>query len=399
MGRTFRPSYKAKKPDGTFEIREMAWWYIEYKDASGRVLRRKAAPSKSVPEEILRKVETDVAKEKVGLPTQNLGEIRLADLRDRYLAAQKGRINPDFWGSLHSRIGFMLVGTKSVFLRDLTMAKVEAYLGSLSEGEDPYAARTINTYLQATKTMLNWSVTARIIPYNPLLSLKPRSERIKAIPGGALTGHEVARFLDVAPRVPLLEHQRLRKHPASPQREAELLRQGEQFALIWRMLIYTGLRCNELRCLRWDDLDLDGGVLTVRAATSKSGKFATLPMAPDLVEILKHWREKTKGKPGEVVVWTPKDLADHIRVYLKAAEIPFEDESGRRVDAHALRHTFGTVLSRAGVDPQTLKDLMRHSSITTTYGFYVHGSQSRMRSAVEALAEPRVPALKSGTAG
>ena len=41
MGRVFRPSYKAKLPDGTVEVREMLWWYIEYRDASGQVRRTK----------------------------------------------------------------------------------------------------------------------------------------------------------------------------------------------------------------------------------------------------------------------------------------------------------------------------------------------------------------------
>lgn len=37
---------------------------------------------------------------------------------------------------------------------------------------------------------------------------------------------------------------------------------------------------------------------------------------------------------------------------LTAAGIPFEDERGRRVDLHALRTTFGTLLSASGVSPR-----------------------------------------------
>ena len=98
-----------------------------------------------------------------------------------------------------------------------------------------------------------------------------------------------------------------------------------------------------------------------------------------------------------------KNLLEWLRKDPNLAGIPFEDESGRRVDAHALRHTYGTLLSQAGVDPKTLKDLMRHSSITTTYGFYIHGSQGRMKDAVGRLPEPmptpgQTP-LRTGTAG
>ena len=72
------------------------------------------------------------------------------------------------------------------------------------------------------------------------------------------------------------------------------------------------------------------------------------------------------------------------------------------VDLLRLRHTYGTLLSQQGVDPKTLHDLMRHASMATTYGFYVHGSQSRMKDAVGRLPEPatavQVP-VRTGTAG
>ncbi len=50
----------------------------------------------------------------------------------------------------------------------------------------------------------------------------------------------------------------------------------------------------------------------------------------------------------------------------KAAEIPKRDGAGRVVDFHALRHTFGTLLAKAGVSMQVSQPAMRHSTPTLT---------------------------------
>jgi len=48
----------------------------------------------------------------------------------------------------------------------------------------------------------------------------------------------------------------------------------------------------------------------------------------------------------------PRDFVHILDRELAAADIPKRDERGRTVDAHALRHTFGTHLSKNGVAPR-----------------------------------------------
>lgn len=55
---------------------------------------------------------------------------------------------------------------------------------------------------------------------------------------------------------------------------------------------------------------------------------------------------------------------------LEAADIPKIDERGRRLDVRALRHTFGTLLSKGGVAPRTAQAAMRHADIGLTMGVY-----------------------------
>jgi integrase len=53
---------------------------------------------------------------------------------------------------------------------------------------------------------------------------------------------------------------------------------------------------------------------------------------------------------------------------LRAAGIPKRDDRGRTVDVHAMRTTFGTLLSRTGAAPRTAQAAMRHSDIKLTMG-------------------------------
>lgn len=55
---------------------------------------------------------------------------------------------------------------------------------------------------------------------------------------------------------------------------------------------------------------------------------------------------------------------------LAAADIAKQDERGRTVDVHALRHTYGSLLSAGGVAPRTAQAAMRHSSIDLTMNVY-----------------------------
>jgi len=55
------------------------------------------------------------------------------------------------------------------------------------------------------------------------------------------------------------------------------------------------------------------------------------------------------------------------------------------VDIHALRHTFGTHLSKAGVAPRIAMAAMRHSSLDLTMNIYTDPVLLDVGAAVDAL--------------
>ena len=78
---------------------------------------------------------------------------------------------------------------------------------------------------------------------------------------------------------------------------------------------------------------------------------------------------------------------------LKLAGIPKKDSRGWTIDVHAMRHTFGTLLSRGNVAPRTAQAAMRHSSIDLTMNVYTDPKLLDVAGALDAL--PKLPLADS----
>jgi hypothetical protein len=80
-------------------------------------------------------------------------------------------------------------------------------------------------------------------------------------------------------------------------------------------------------------------------------------------------------------------IAHRVEVAPGKWKIDKRDERGRTVDVHALRHTFGTLLSKGGVAPRTAQAAMRHSTIELTMNVYTDPKLLDVAGAVEVLPE------------
>jgi integrase len=185
---------------------------------------------------------------------------------------------------------------------------------------------------------------------------------------------------------------------------AELDRKGRERALIHKTLVLTELRKGELASLTIGDLLLDSSPawLTVRPEADKAGKGADIVIRDDLAGELPAWiddrrrwaaseRETVSIDAGDPMPATAKlfDIPTGlIRVLdrdLAAAGIRKVDDRKRTLDVHALRHTFCTMLSRAGVAPRTAQQALRHSDIQLTMQYYTDPALLNVAGAVERL--------------
>jgi len=93
--------------------------------------------------------------------------------------------------------------------------------------------------------------------------------------------------------------------------------------------------------------------------------------------------------PASPLFNVPAGLVRILDRDLAAAGIPKRDERGRTVDVHAMRHTFGTHLSRGGVALRTAQAAMRHSTPTLTANVYTDPKLLDVAGALDAL--PALP--------
>jgi hypothetical protein len=177
--------------------------------------------------------------------------------------------------------------------------------------------------------------------------------------------------------------------------------------LIYKTLVLTGLRKGELASLTVGQLSLDAELphLNLNAADEKNREGNSIPLRQDLAEDTRQWlaekltilQDEARLKIGQPIPmalppeWkvfeVPMGLHRILERDLKLAGIAKNDARGRVLDVHALRHTFGTLLSKGGVSPRTAQVAMRHSDIKLTMNVYTDPKLLDVYGALDRLPE------------
>jgi integrase len=250
-------------------------------------------------------------------------------------------------------------------LADIRRDQVESWLAT--QREAGMTARTRNHYRDALVCFMNWCIETDRLRTHDLDRLPKADRRLDPRRNRrAMTHDEFARFLAAVAQRPGI---------------------GRERALVWKTLVYTGLRFNELKTLTVAHLDLTPGSESLQLAVrNEKGRYgSTLPLRADLAADLRTWISERRLAAGDRLFRLPHKLTRQFDADLKAAGIPKRDERGRTLDVHALRTTYATWLSMSGVAPRSAQAAMRHSDIRLTMQTYTDPKLLEIRKAVEAL--------------
>ena len=150
----------------------------------------------------------------------------------------------------------------------------------------------------------------------------------------------------------------------------------------WKLVAFaieTGLRRGEQFRLRWDQVDLENGVLTL--PLPKGGKTRHVPLSEEAKTILRSFDSFLRSAwvfPGLKDMTQPMDS----RAFLRRSFEPGLRQAGITGACwHSLRHTAASRRIMAGVDLVSVKEILGHRDIQTTLR-YAHLAPEHLRDAV-----------------
>ena len=153
--------------------------------------------------------------------------------------------------------------------------------------------------------------------------------------------------------------------------------------------LYTGLRIGEICGLKWNDIDFEKSILTVRRTVQRicTGVHGTrlivdtpksrssqrsIPIPAFIIDMLRKFRKCDDFYilSGSDKIIEPRTMQRKFKSILKKAELP-------SINYHSLRHMFATKCIQLGFDVKTLSEILGHASVETTLNRYVHSSMER----------------------
>jgi integrase len=189
---------------------------------------------------------------------------------------------------------------------------------------------------------------------------------------------------------------------ASPQEAAALLAAlNDEDRALWATAMYAGLRRGELMALRWEDVDLAGGVLRVE----RGWDMVEGPIAPKtalsrrvvpIASVLRaHLAEHRLRCPWSVGLafgqnafrpFYPEGLGRRAQSLWKEAKL-------QPISLHQCRHSYASLMIAAGVNAKALSTYMGHANISITldrYGHLMPGNEGEAAGLLDAYLEAAV---------
>lgn len=208
--------------------------------------------------------------------------------------------------------------------------------------------KSLQRMLSATRSFFRWMLREGIVQQNPAKAVRaPKSPR--HLPA-TLDADSINQLLDIPADTPLAIRDKA----------------------IMELFYSSGLRLTELTELRWEQIDLPSGMVTV---TGKGNRSRMVPVGRLAAEALLEWRKvraqfasfeepvvfvSNRGNPISV-----RTIQARVRYWAKRQGMP------QNVYPHLLRHSFASHMLESSGDLRGVQELLGHASISTTQ-IYTH---------------------------
>jgi len=195
-----------------------------------------------------------------------------------------------------------------------------------------------------------------------------------------IVGKDYSAFLDVPTIAPKVEKGAFTDFQLA--KLEELAREDFPWADTVLMLCYTGFRISEFLSLTRFNYHSEYGGYLQGGLKTKAGKNRIVPVHPKIAPYLKRWLEKD----GDTLInRAGKAISDDW--YREKAFAPVAHLLGLpQATPHWCRHTFASLLHRAGTDTLTAKWLLGHSTETDITEHYTHESIEELVAGIRKLA-------------
>ena len=162
----------------------------------------------------------------------------------------------------------------------------------------------------------------------------------------------------------------------------------------------TGLRIGEICALKWSDINVTDGILTVNRTIERiyiiEGKkkhtelvintpktknsCREIPMNKELLGMLKPLKKVVND---DYYILTNDERPTEPRTYRNYYKRLMEKLDIPKLKYHGLRHSFATRCIEVGCDYKTVSVLLGHSNISTTLNLYVHPNMEQKKRCID----------------
>ena len=162
----------------------------------------------------------------------------------------------------------------------------------------------------------------------------------------------------------------------------------------------TGLRIGEICALKWSDINVTDGILTVNRTIERiyiiegekkhtelvintpktKNSCREIPMNKELLGMLKPLKKVVND---DYYILTNDERPTEPRTYRNYNKRLMEKVDIPKLKYHGLRHSFATRCIEVGCDYKTVSVLLGHSNISTTLNLYVHPNMEQKKRCID----------------